>query len=159
MGITFNDVIRYAKKAFKVRLTRLLRLPPIQPPTVAPLIPPIQLMFPNGHALPLIPHNPTLNPIPIVLITLRQFWKKYQAKQQQQQNNQQQQQGGYNQGNHNQQYYDQNQQYNNNQSPYPTTHQGQQQGGAWAGHQQQPQQSHKPSGGGYGAHDGPATVS
>lgn len=159
VGITLNDVIRYAKKAFKVRLTRLLwpslgGLPPIQQPTITPLIPPIQSIT-TPLAIPILPAitlNPTLNPIPVTLITLRQFWKKYQAKQ-----NQQQQQGGQQYNNNNQQqYYGQNQQQQQ-QSPYPASHQGQQQGGAWAGQQQQ--QQHKPSAGGYGAHDGPATVS
>ncbi|GAA5900716.1 hypothetical protein JCM5296_004877 [Sporobolomyces johnsonii] len=81
------------------------------------------------------------------------FWKKYQKQQQQQQ--QQQQHGG--QGtyaSHTGQGQGQGQgQYQQGAAPYPPAHQQQQQQGGWT-------QQHGPvSPGGYGAHDGPPTVS
>lgn len=140
-----NQVIYYAKKIFKVRLAALpeLSIPPILDSTLSH--PPLALSPTPTPALPRPPLNLSLNPIPLVLISFRQFWKKYQA-------NQNKPQGGGN------QYNGQQQQYGNNQAPYPPAQQ-QGGGGAWNQGQGGYQQTHSTGGGGYGAHDGPATVS
>lgn len=168
MGITFNDVIRYAKKAFKVSVPSLTLLRrslhalaphrslagPVPPPLVRVAPPSQALVEPALPLLPAIPLNSTLEQIPgLILITFHQFWKKYQSQQNQ---GNSQSQGQYNNGQQQGQYPQQGQQqtgaWNNQQSYHP------QQGGQ--GQYQQPQQTHQqyqaPSHG-YGAHQGPAT--